>query len=67
MLPKNEKERIRKSDLEALIVRKEYLESVVSLLKELSTPSYKGYNLYEIQKELDYIMDVIAFDFTPKR
>lgn len=67
MLPKNEKERIRKSDKETLNVRKEHLESVIHMLEKRGAYSYKGYYLFDVQKELEYIKDVLAFDFTPKR
>jgi len=67
MLHKKEKQLIRQSDYETLLVRKQHLESVISLLNEMDTHSYKGYNIFDVQKELDYILDVLAFDFTPKR
>ena len=67
MLSQKEKQKIRQSNYETLLVRKEHLESVLKLLDEMAAHSYKGYNLFEVQKELDYILDVLAFDFTPKR
>ena len=67
MLSPKEKQKIRQSDYETLLVRKEYLQSILKVLEEMGAYSYKGYNFYDVQKELDYVLDVLAFDFTPKR
>lgn len=67
MLDQKQRDKIRRSDYETLLTRKEYLESVLIILEEMGAHTYKGHNYYDTKKELDYVLDVLAFDFTPKR